>query len=122
MPLIMVVDDSSTVRAIAQSFLERHQYQVLTAEDGLDALEKLKTEKPDLILLDIDMPRMNGLEFAEVLSYTEDLKRIPTIICTSRLLENNKQKALDLGVKAFIEKPFEEMTLINTIKGVLEEQ
>ncbi len=120
-PLIMVVDDSRTIRAIAKSMLEHHQYQIVTAEDGIDALEKLDKQNPspDLILLDIDMPRMDGFEFATVVSNNEKLKQIPIIVITSRIAEQNKEKALSLGAKKFIEKPFEEQTLIEAIREVL---
>jgi len=118
-PLIMVVDDSRTIRAITKSMLEHHQYQIVTAEDGVDALEKLDKLSPALILLDIDMPRMDGFEFASVVRNNEKLNQIPIIVITSRIVEQNRERALSLGIKKIIEKPFQEQTLIEAIKEVL---
>lgn len=119
---ILVVDDSVTIRSVTQNFLEHHHYQVMTAKDGVDALKKLKTDIPDLILLDVEMPNMNGFELAEILKNDPNLNTIPIIMITFRSAEDYKKRAYNLGVKHFIAKPFEEADLLSVINELLSQK
>jgi CheY-like chemotaxis protein/HPt (histidine-containing phosphotransfer) domain-containing protein len=81
-PIVLIVDDSVTIRTVLKSFLERHKYTVVTAEDGYDALEKLEQQRPNIILLDVEMPRMNGFQFAEKIRGQVHTAKIPIIMIT----------------------------------------
>src|SRR5690606_819445 len=96
--LVLVVDDSVTVRKVTSRFLEREGYEVMTAKDGADALLTLQDTIPDLMLLDIEMPRMDGFEVAKNIRSSSRLKDIPIIMITSRTGEKHRERALDLGV------------------------
>lgn len=118
---VMVVDDSITVRKVTTRLLKRHNMEVLTAKDGVDAVAQLQEQKPDLMLLDIEMPRMDGYELARHMRNSEDLKRIPIIMITSRTGEKHKNLALSLGVKRYLGKPYQETDLLDNIFAVLAE-
>ena len=115
----MVVDDSVTVRKVTTRFLEREGYNVITAKDGVDALRVLQEETPDLMLLDIEMPRMDGFEVAKNLRTTQRWKSLPIIMITSRTGEKHRQHALSLGVNRYMGKPYQEELLSNTISEIL---
>jgi chemosensory pili system protein ChpA (sensor histidine kinase/response regulator) len=118
-PLIMVTDDSVTVRKVTTRFLERNGYEVMTAKDGIDALAKLDEHKPDLMLLDIEMPRMDGFEVATHVRHEERLKDVPIIMITSRTGEKHRERAFDIGVNSYLGKPFQEAELLSTIQELL---
>jgi chemosensory pili system protein ChpA (sensor histidine kinase/response regulator) len=118
---IMVVDDSVTIRTVTKNFLERHKYIVTTAKDGLDALDKIKIEKPDVILLDIEMPRMDGFKFAENIRSQPAFSNIPIIMITFCAGEEQRNLASKLGIQKFMSKPYQELELLNTIKQLLED-
>mgnify|MGYP003630699035 CR=1 FL=1 len=118
-PLIMVTDDSVTVRKVTTRFLERNGYEVITAKDGIDALAKLEEHKPDLMLLDIEMPRMDGFEVATHVRHEERLKDVPIIMITSRTGEKHRERAFDIGVNSYLGKPFQEAELLSTIQELL---
>lgn len=109
--LIMVVDDSITVRKHTTLFLQRLNYEVITAKDGIDALDKLNQSVPSLILLDVEMPRMDGFDFAKNVRSNPASAHIPIIMITSRIAEKHRERALDLGVNEYIGKPFNEKEL-----------
>ncbi len=117
--VVMVVDDSISVRAVTKRLLERYNYQVLTAKDGVDALQQLEVETPDLILLDLDMPRMDGFEFAEAVRSHKDYKNIPIIVITSRASPTFKKRSDDMGLNGFIKKPYQEHELLSAIEGLI---
>ncbi len=119
-PLIMVVDDSITVRRVTSRVLEHHGLEVLTARDGLDAVETLVDRIPDLILLDIEMPRMDGYELAIHIRNDRRLKHIPMIMITSRSGEKHRQRAAEIGVDDYMSKPYNENDLIARVFGQLE--
>ncbi|HVF34844.1 MAG TPA: Hpt domain-containing protein, partial [Candidatus Saccharimonadia bacterium] len=96
-PLIMVVDDSITMRKVTSRVLERHDMEVSTAKDGIDAVEKLQDRIPDLMLLDIEMPRMDGYELATYMRNDSRLKHVPIIMITSRTGEKHRQRAFEIG-------------------------
>lgn len=120
-PLVMVVDDSITMRKVTGRVLERHEYEVETAKDGLDALEKLHERVPDLVLLDIEMPRMDGYELATQMKADPRLNRVPIIMITSRTGEKHRQRAFDIGVERYLGKPYQEAELLAQISEVLEQ-
>ena len=117
--LIMIVDDSVTVRKVTSRLLERQGYDVVTAKDGVDAIEQLETIKPDLMLLDIEMPRMDGFEVTNLVRHHEIHRDLPIIMITSRTGEKHRERALSLGVNQYMGKPFQEETLLENIESLL---
>jgi chemosensory pili system protein ChpA (sensor histidine kinase/response regulator) len=120
-PLVMVVDDSITMRKVTGRVLERHEYEVETAKDGLDAIEKLHERVPDLMLLDIEMPRMDGYELATQMKADPRFRGVPIIMITSRTGEKHRQRAFDIGVERYLGKPYQEAELLAQISEVLEQ-
>ncbi|RDS85412.1 Hpt domain-containing protein [Dyella psychrodurans] len=120
-PMVMVVDDSITMRKVTSRVLERHEYEVETAKDGLDALEKLHERVPDLMLLDIEMPRMDGFELATQMKADPRFRNVPIIMITSRTGEKHRQRAFDIGVERYLGKPYQEAELLAQISEVLEQ-
>jgi chemosensory pili system protein ChpA (sensor histidine kinase/response regulator) len=116
---VMVVDDSITVRKVTSRLLERHNMQVITAKDGVDAVTLLQEHRPDIMLLDIEMPRMDGYELARHMRSTPELKDIPIIMITSRTGDKHRNRALELGVKRYLGKPYQEAELLENIYTVL---
>lgn len=117
----MVVDDSLTMRKVLSRTLEREGYHVLTAKDGMDALQILQETKPDIILLDIEMPRMDGFEFARNVRGDSDTAAIPIIMISSRTAEKHQSHAREIGVNAFLGKPVQEDDLLAEIDRQLKE-
>lgn len=118
-PMILSVDDSKTIRSIIRKMLLPFDCELVEAEDGIDGLQKARELNPDLIILDIDMPRMNGLEVLMNLRHDDQSKRTPVFMLTSKSKEKNVRIALKLGVRAFIGKPFKRDELIEKIQGVV---
>ena len=114
--LVMVVDDSLTVRKITGRMLAREGYEVATAKDGVDALQQLQDLKPDCILLDVEMPRMDGFEFTRNVRADADTRAIPIIMITSRTADKHRNHALELGVNEYMGKPYQEEQLLALIK------
>ncbi|SEJ30413.1 Hpt domain-containing protein [Frateuria terrea] len=121
-PLVMVVDDSITMRKVTGRVLERHDYEVATAKDGVDAIEKLHDRVPDLMLLDIEMPRMDGYELATHMKGDPRLRDVPIIMITSRTGDKHRQRAFDIGVDRYLGKPYQEVELLAQIAEVLEQR
>jgi chemosensory pili system protein ChpA (sensor histidine kinase/response regulator) len=121
-PHIMVVDDSLTVRRASERLLAREGYQVSTAKDGVDAMQQMQETTPDLIVADIEMPRMDGFELSKQLRSDARTKSIPIIMVTSRMAEKHRRHALELGVDAFFGKPYDEEELLARIAELLGEQ
>ncbi|MEH6356957.1 MAG: response regulator, partial [Marinobacter sp.] len=113
--LVMVVDDSVTVRKVTSRLLERNGMEVITAKDGLDAVAQLQDYQPDIILLDIEMPRMDGFEVAGFVRRDDVLRNTPICMITSRTGEKHRERALAIGVNEYLGKPFQETTLLETI-------
>ena len=118
-PLALVVDDSITVRKVTARLLERHNYRVLTAKDGVDAVNVLHDHKPDIMLLDVEMPRMDGFELAGIVRHDERLKGVPIIMITSRTGDKHRARAEEIGVNRYMGKPFNEVELLNTMSQLL---
>ncbi|NIR28356.1 MAG: response regulator, partial [Gammaproteobacteria bacterium] len=121
-PTVMVVDDSITMRKVAGRLLERNGMEVLTAKDGMDAVGLLAEHLPDVMLLDIEMPRMDGYELATHVRNDERLRSIPIIMITSRTGEKHRQRAEEVGVDRYIGKPYQETELLENIRAVLRER
>lgn len=115
-PLVMVVDDSLTVRKITGRLLEREGYRVITAKDGVDALEQLQTARPDVIIADIEMPRMDGFDLTRNIRADAVLKQVPIIMITSRTAEKHKRYAEEIGVNHYLGKPYDEDVLLGLIQ------
>lgn len=118
-PLVMVVDDSITMRKVTSRVLERHKFEVKTARDGMDALGLLEDCVPDLMLLDIEMPRMDGYELTGRMRSDPRYKDIPIIMITSRTGDKHRQKAMHLGVQGYLGKPYQEAELLRNIHEIL---
>ncbi|GGX75955.1 response regulator [Massilia dura] len=116
---IMVVDDSLTVRKVTQRLLEREGYTVMLAKDGVDALEQIAARKPDLMLVDIEMPRMDGFDLTRHVRAAAATSEIPIIMITSRSAEKHRSLALQLGVNAYFGKPYQQTVLLGAIAGLL---
>jgi chemosensory pili system protein ChpA (sensor histidine kinase/response regulator) len=112
---VLVVDDSITVRRVTQRLLERNGMRVLTARDGMDAVAVLQEHTPDIILLDIEMPRMDGYEVAAHVRADARLREVPIIMITSRVGEKHRARAIELGVDDYLGKPYQESQLIDAI-------
>ncbi len=118
---VMVVDDSLTVRRVTSRMLQRQNMEVLTAQDGIEALTLLEERRPDVILLDIEMPRMDGYELTRHIRRSDRLKDIPLIMITSRTGEKHRRYAMELGVDRYLGKPYQEADLIDEITSILAE-
>ncbi len=119
---VMVVDDSLTVRRVTSRLLRRQNMEVLTAKDGVEALTLLDENRPDLLLLDVEMPRMDGYELARHIRRSEALVNLPIIMITSRTSAKHREYATALGVNRYLGKPYQEVELLNEIHSLLEEQ
>jgi chemosensory pili system protein ChpA (sensor histidine kinase/response regulator) len=115
-PLILVVDDSITVRRVTQRLLQREGYRVAMASDGLQALERLQEERPAVVLSDIEMPRMDGFDLARNIRADERLKHLPIIMITSRIAEKHREHAKALGVDHYLGKPYSEEALMSLVR------
>jgi chemosensory pili system protein ChpA (sensor histidine kinase/response regulator) len=116
---VMVVDDSITVRQVTQRLLNRNGIDVLTAKDGVEALALLKQRRPDLMLLDIEMPRMDGFELAATIRKDDDLRDLPIIMITSRASKKHSDHATRIGVNRYLGKPYHEGELLESINSLL---
>ncbi|MCX7201729.1 MAG: response regulator, partial [Burkholderiales bacterium] len=117
-PTIMVVDDSVTVRKVTQRLLAREGYQVVLARDGIDALGQLQDTVPDAMLLDIEMPRMDGFELAAQLRTDPRWRSVPVIMISSRTADKHREQAQALGVSAFLGKPYDETELLELLRSL----
>ena len=117
--LIMVVDDSITMRKATTRVLEREEMDVVTAKDGIDAIEKLADRLPDLVVLDIEMPRMDGYQFAEHMKGDPRTRQIPIVMVTSRTGEKHRARAKEIGVEGYLGKPYQDVELIKNIRDLL---
>ena len=116
---VMVVDDSITIRKVSARFLERNNYNVVTAKDGMDAVSQLEDFKPDIMLLDIEMPRMDGYEVATHVRNTKRLNDLPIIMITSRTGDKHRERAMEIGVNRYLGKPFQEAQLLGEINELM---
>ncbi|MDH3525888.1 MAG: Hpt domain-containing protein [Gammaproteobacteria bacterium] len=117
--VVMVVDDSITVRKVTTRLLERQGFSVVTARDGLDAISQLQECVPDIMLLDIEMPRMDGFELASHMRNEERFRHIPITMVTSRTGDKHRERAAQIGVNEYLGKPYQEHQLLNTIQRLI---
>ena len=117
--VVMVVDDSLTVRRVTQRLLSREGYQVVLAKDGVDALEQLQAITPDVMLVDIEMPRMDGFDLTRNIRGDERTRHIPIIMITSRTASKHRDYAFELGVDEYLGKPFQEDVLLAAVAGFI---
>lgn len=118
-PVALVVDDSITMRKASGNLLKRLGFDVLTARDGVDALSLLHEQTPDIILLDVEMPRMDGFEFASIVRNDSGFRHLPIIMITSRTGSKHRDRAMGIGVNAYLGKPYQEDELVETMKRLL---
>ena len=117
-PLVMIVDDSLTVRKVTSRLLTRAGFAVASAKDGVDALQLLAEQVPDVILLDIEMPRMDGFEFAKTIKGDRKYANIPIVMITSRTAEKHRTRAAELGVDLYLGKPYQEDELLTHLREI----
>ncbi len=113
---VLVVDDSITVRRVTQRFLARNGYSVMLAKDGLDALEQLQQQLPDVVLTDIEMPRMDGFDLTRNIRADERTRHLPVIMITSRIADKHRNYAQELGVNHYLGKPYSEEELLGLLR------
>ncbi|MEM9387182.1 MAG: Hpt domain-containing protein [Pseudomonadota bacterium] len=118
-PLALVVDDSITVRRVTSRLLERNSVRVLTARDGIDAISVMEEHLPDVLLLDIEMPRMDGYELVAHMRKQDRLRGIPIVMITSRVGEKHRAHGLALGVNDYLGKPYQEAQLLTALEPFL---
>jgi chemosensory pili system protein ChpA (sensor histidine kinase/response regulator) len=118
-PVALVVDDSITMRRVTQRLLERNGFRVVTARDGLDAISVLPDHRPDIILLDVEMPRMDGYEFARHVRNQPDLAGVPIVMVTSRVSDKHRARAIEVGVNDYLGKPYQERELLQAVNALL---
>ncbi len=118
-PQILVVDDSITIRKVTSRLLERNNFRVMTAKDGLDAVGLLQETVPDLMMLDVEMPRMDGYELATQVRNDPRLRHVPIIMVTSRGGSKHREKAESIGVNRYLGKPYQEGELLDTVNELL---
>lgn len=119
MPKILVADDSNMMLQIAKMNLEKAGHSVIPASDGNEAVQKAQSEKPDLILLDAEMPEMDGWEAAETISKNPQTASIPILMCTGHDLADEQEELKRVGAKGFITKPYQTVQMLEKIKQVL---
>lgn len=117
---ILVVDDSVSIRQVVARLMEDQGWKAVTAKDGIDALEKMRDSRPDFVVLDIEMPRMNGYEFLAAVRNQPAYSDIPVAMLTSRTAEKHREKALSLGAKGFIMKPYNDDEFVNLVLELTE--
>lgn len=121
-PLVLVVDDSITIRRVSERFLTRQGFRVGLAKDGMDALAQLQANPPDAVLLDIEMPRIDGFELATYMRNSQTLRHTPIVMITSRSGDKHRRRAEQIGVDRFLTKPYQEEQLLAEIRSVLGRQ
>ena len=120
-PLVMVVDDSITMRKVTTRVLENQGFDVVTAKDGVDATEQLQDLIPDLMLLDIEMPRMDGFGVAEFVRADPRFRHIPIVMITSRSGDKHRNRAKEAGVNDYLIKPYQESDLLERVHTLVPE-
>ncbi|GHO42962.1 hybrid sensor histidine kinase/response regulator [Ktedonospora formicarum] len=116
---ILVVDDSPSVRRVVSNMLKQHGWEVKTARDGVEALEMISQETPAAVLLDIEMPRMDGYELTATVRAQEQYRTLPLVVLTSRAAAKHQQRAMQLGASAYVIKPYQDEDLLNTLNTLV---
>lgn len=118
-PKILIVDDEPDVVSLLTMTLKQQGFEVITARDGQQGLEKARGENPDLILLDVMLPHIDGYKVARILKFDEHYKHIPIIMVTAKVQEKEKQMGFEMGVNDYLAKPFDITELVAKIKALL---
>ncbi|HEU5374391.1 MAG TPA: Hpt domain-containing protein [Ktedonobacteraceae bacterium] len=116
---ILVVDDSPSVRRVVSTMLKQHNWEVQAARDGVEALEMITKEAPAAVLLDIEMPRMDGYELMATVRAQEQYRTLPLVVLTSRAAAKHQQRAMQLGASAYVVKPYQDEELINILNALV---
>ena len=118
---ILIVDDEDDIRKMLKLRLQALDYEILEAGDGQDGLDKARSEKPDLMILDLMLPKMDGYKVCRMLKFDEKFKHIPIIMFTSRGEDSHKATGKEVGADAYVQKPFETEVLLGKIKELLKQ-
>ena len=118
---ILLVDDEKDMVYAVKLQLETHDYEVITAQDGQEGLEKARHEKPDLIILDLMLPKIDGYKVCRMLKFDEKYKNIPVLMFTARIQQSDEKLGYEVGADAYLTKPFEPESLLKKIKELLKE-
>lgn len=116
---VMIVDDEATVRRLVQLNLERAGYRVSSAVDGFDALDRIQADRPDLVFLDITMPRLDGIELLRRLKANPDTQAIPVVMLTAKAQDQDHFEAERAGADRYLHKPFHPLDLLRTVRDLL---
>jgi CheY-like chemotaxis protein len=116
---ILVVDDSPSVRRVVSNMLKQHGWEVQTARDGVEALEMIGYETPAAVLLDIEMPRMDGYELISTIRAQSQYKSLPLVVLTSRAASKHQQRAISLGADNYVIKPYQDDELLNILNSLV---
>jgi len=119
---ILIVDDEEDILKVLRFRLEANNYEVLSASDGQEGLNKARSEKPDLIILDLMLPKLDGYRVCRMLKFDESYKAIPIIMFTARAQTSDKELGMEMGADAYIPKPFEPEVLLGKMKELLEKK
>jgi chemosensory pili system protein ChpA (sensor histidine kinase/response regulator) len=112
---VLIVDDSLSVRRAVAMLLEDHGYDVLQARDGLEAAKALESMRPDVLITDLEMPNMNGLELCAHVRSRSELAALPVIMITSRSMDKHRRQALTVGVDVYLTKPYTDQELLQHV-------
>jgi DNA-binding response OmpR family regulator len=116
---ILIVDDEEDILSVLKFRLEANNYETLTASNGHEGLNKARTEKPDLIILDLMLPKLDGHKVCRMLKFDESYKAIPIIMFTARVQQKDEELGKEMGADAYITKPFEPEVLLEKIRQLL---
>ncbi len=116
---VLIVDDSPSVRRVVSNMLKQYGWEVQMARDGVEALETISRETPAAVLLDIEMPRMDGYELTATIRAQEQYRTLPLVVLTSRAASKHQQRATQLGVNAYVVKPYQDEELINLLNALV---
>ncbi|MFH1783782.1 MAG: response regulator [bacterium] len=117
---ILVVDDDPFIQNLVVYNLEQEGYTVIQADNGMDALDKAKREKPDLIVLDIMLPKMDGYKVSRILKFDKKYKEIPVLMLTAKAQEVDKETGMETGADLYMTKPFEPEALLKRVRELLD--
>lgn len=115
---VLIVDDSKTERHVLEQIMTDAGYQIITADNGEDGVAKAKSEKPDLVLMDVVMPGMNGYQATREIARDKETEHIPVIICTSRGAETDKMWGLRQGAQEYLVKPISKQVLLQKVQKI----
>ncbi len=116
---VLVVDDSPSVRRVVSNMLKSYGWEVQTARDGIEALEVMSRQQPAAVLLDIEMPRMDGYELIATVRSQEHDRHLPLIVLTSRAAAKHRQRADQLGASAYLVKPYQDEELLKLLNDLI---